>query len=194
MYFGIWKAQDAYRHSMQLWLNKKRRITRSHVSVLEKVRRLVLDVENFEGNLSGCHTSDPREVLWDDMTSAKDPNAVSAGSSPSFLLFLGLPKLWDSPFRIFHFAQLSAFTEVGAPFGAPLPLQSFFGFYTVFGSDWIGHQNKDNAVPPPPSRSSSPEIRLSHRIASLSHRALQAFSEMTLPGGWGESSLAVSWA
>ena len=32
----------------------------------------------------------------------------------------------------------SAFTKVGAHFGAPLPLQSFFGFYTVFGSDRIG--------------------------------------------------------
>ena len=37
-----------------------------------------------------------------------------------------------------HFVQFSAFTKVGAPFGAPLPLQSFFGFYTVFGTNRIG--------------------------------------------------------
>ena len=30
------------------------------------------------------------------------------------------------------------FYEIGDPSGAPLPLQSFFGFYTLFGSDRIG--------------------------------------------------------
>ena len=40
--------------------------------------------------------------------------------------------------RHVHFVQFSAFTEVGAPLGAPLPLQSYSGFCTVFGSDRIG--------------------------------------------------------